>query len=191
MASDTVPTAQAADLRESVIVSNPFIGTIRLVGFNFAPVGWSLCQGQSLAIAENAALFALLGTYFGGDGQHTFNLPDLRGRVAIGQGQGPGLSSYVQGQASGYESVALNTQQTPAHTHTMLASANVTAPNPGPGLALGTPASAVKMYGTDTPTALASVSIGPFGSSAAHENRQPFLALNYIIALTGIFPSQN
>ncbi len=96
-----------------------------------------------------------------------------------------------RGQTGGQESVALNTQQTPAHTHTMLASANVTAPNPGPGLALGTPASAVKMYGTNTPTALASASIGPFGSSAAHENRQPFLALNYIIALTGIFPSQN
>jgi microcystin-dependent protein len=172
-------------------MSNPFLGTIRLVGFNFAPVDWALCQGQSLSIAQNTALFSLLGTYFGGDGVQTFNLPDLRGRVAVGQGQGPGLSNYSQGQAAGGETVTLTAGQAPAHSHTLMAAANVTAPNPGPSLALGTPAAAVRLYGANSPTALGPASIGPFGSGGAHENRQPYLALNYIIALTGIFPSRS
>ena len=172
-------------------MSNAFLGTIRLVGFNFAPVGWALCQGQSLSIAQNTALFSLLGTFFGGDGQQNFNLPDLRSRVAIGQGQGPGLSPYVQGQTGGVETVALTGAQAPTHTHTMMAAANVTISNPGPNLVLGTPATAVKLYGSGAPTSLAPRSIGPFGSGNPHENRQPYLGLNYIIALTGIFPSRS
>ncbi|MGH7031962.1 MAG: phage tail protein [Stellaceae bacterium] len=87
-------------------MSDPFIGTVRLVGFNFAPVGWALCQGQTLPIQQNAALFSLIGTFFGGDGINDFALPDLRGRVAVGQGQGPGLSAYVQAQTGGAETVA-------------------------------------------------------------------------------------
>src|SRR5260370_36763810 len=158
-------------------MSDFFLGTIRLVAFNFAPVDWAFCQGQTLSIAANTALFSLIGTYFGGDGQQTFNLPDLRGRVAVGQGQGPGLSSYVQGQTGGEEGVALNIQQAPTHTHTMNAATNVTAPNPGPSLALGTPATAVRVYGTNSPTSLAPTSIGPSGAGGAHENRQPYLAL--------------
>jgi microcystin-dependent protein len=172
-------------------MSEPFLGTIRLVGFNFAPVNWALCQGQLLPISQNTALFSLIGTYFGGDGQQTFALPDLRGRVAVSQGQGPGLSSYTQGQAAGFETVTLNSAQVPAHTHTLMASTNATGYNPGPGLALGTPAAAVRVYGASAPTPLASASIGQFGSSLPHENRQPYLGLNYIIALAGIFPSQN
>ena len=172
-------------------MSDPFIGMIRLVGFNFAPVGWALCQGQSLPISQNTALFSLIGTTFGGDGVQTFNLPDLRSRVAVGQGQGQGLSPYVQGQIGGQEGVALTTQQAPAHTHTLMASGNVTTPNPGPTLALGTPAAAVRMYAAGSPTPLAPSSIGSFGGNASHENRQPFLALNFIIALQGIFPTQN
>ncbi|HUC12090.1 MAG TPA: tail fiber protein [Stellaceae bacterium] len=172
-------------------MSNYFLGTIRLVGFNFAPVDWTLCQGQALSISQNSALFALLGTYFGGDGVNTFNLPDLRGRIALGQGQGPGLSPYVMGQTGGQETVTLNAQQVPAHTHTLMAAATATTANPGPGLALGTPPTAVKIYGSASPTPLAPSSVGSFGSSAAHENRQPYLTLNYIIALQGIFPSQN
>lgn len=172
-------------------MSDFFLGTIRLVGFNFAPVYWALCRGQSLSIAQNTALFSLLGTYFGGDGVNTFNLPDLRGRVAVSQGQGPGLSNYSQGQTGGAEAVSLAASQAPAHTHTLMAASNVTAPNPGTGLALGSPATAVQLYGTNSPTALAPGSIGTFGSSAPHENRQPFLGLNYIIALTGIFPSRS
>ena len=172
-------------------MSDPFIGMIRLVGFNFAPIGWASCQGQSLPISQNTALFSLIGTTFGGDGVHTFNLPDLRSRVALGQGQGQGLSPYVQGQIGGQERVALTTQQAPAHTHTLMASGNVTTPNPGPTLALGTPGAAVRMYAAGSPTPLAPSSIGSFGGNASHENRQPFLALNFIIALQGIFPSQN
>jgi microcystin-dependent protein len=172
-------------------MSQAFIGNIRLVGFNFAPVGWALCQGQALSISVNTALFSLLGTNFGGDGQRTFNLPDLRGRVAVGQGQGPGLSSYTQGQAGGAESVVLNTSQSPMHTHTMMAAADVTAPNPGPTVVLGTPAAAVRIYGSNAPAPLAPGSISQFGSNGAHENRQPYLTLNYIIALTGIFPSRS
>ena len=172
-------------------MSDVFLGTIRLVGFNFAPVNWALCQGQTLSIAQNTALFSLLGTYFGGDGVQTFALPDLRGRVAIGQGQGPGLSNYAQGQSGGVETVTVSSAQAPTHTHTLMAAANVTASNPGPGLALGTPLAAVRLYGTGSPTALAPGSIGPFGAGGAHENRQPYLGLNYIIALAGIFPSQN
>jgi microcystin-dependent protein len=172
-------------------MSDFFLGTIRLVGFNFAPVDWALCQGQTLSIAQNPALFALIGTCFGGDGVQTFNLPDLRSRVALGQGQGPGLSNYLQGQAGGAEIVTLTVGQAPAHSHTLMAATNVTTPNPGPGVVLGTPATAVRLYGAASPTALASNSIGAFGGGAAHENRQPFLALNYIIALQGIFPTQN
>jgi microcystin-dependent protein len=172
-------------------MSDPFIATIRLVGFNFAPVGWALCQGQSLPISQNTALFSLIGTFFGGDGVNTFNLPDLRGRVAVSQGQGTGLSNYNQGQVGGAESVSLAASQAPTHTHTMMAASNVTTPNPGPSLALGSPATAVQLYGTSSPTALTSGSIGAFGSGAAHENRQPFLGLNYIIALAGIFPSRS
>jgi microcystin-dependent protein len=172
-------------------MSTPFLGTIRLVGFNFAPVGWALCQGQTLTISQNTALFSLLGTFFGGDGVQNFNLPDLRGRVAVGQGQGPGLSSYVQGQTGGVETVGLTGNQAPTHTHAMMAAGNVTTSNPGPSLVLGTPAAAVKLYGSGAATALAPGSVAPFGSGVAHENRQPYLALNYIIALTGIFPSRS
>jgi microcystin-dependent protein len=172
-------------------MSETFLGSIRLVGFNFAPVDWALCQGQLLPISQNTALFSLIGTNFGGDGVQTFALPDLRGRVAISQGQGPGLSNYAQGQAGGFETVTLNSAQVPAHTHTLMAATNATGSNPGPGLALGTPAAAVKMYGASAPTPLASASIGPFGSGTAHENRQPYLGLNYIIALAGIFPARS
>jgi microcystin-dependent protein len=172
-------------------MSQAFLGAIRLVGFNFAPVYWALCQGQLLPISQNSALFSLLGTYFGGDGVQTFALPDLRGRVTISQGQGPGLSNYAQGQSGGVETVTLNGAQAPTHGHTLMAAANVSAANPGPGVALGTPAAAVRMYGAGSPTALASGSVGPFGAGGAHENRQPYLGLNYIIALAGIFPSRN
>src|SRR5262245_2996958 len=107
-------------------MSQPYIGEIRMVGFNFAPLGWALCNGQLLAISQNTALFSLLGTTYGGNGQTTFALPDLRGRIPIHQGQGPGLSNRVLGEVGGQESVALTSQQMPAHTHALLAS-----PSPG------------------------------------------------------------
>ena len=129
-------------------MSQPFFGQVIAVGFNFAPVGWALCQGQLLSIAENSALFKLIGTQFGGDGQTTFGLPDLRGRAALGMGQGPGLQPYVLGQAGGVESVALTPSQFAGHTHALQAAATATTPTPGSGVVLGTPAAATPLYAT-------------------------------------------
>ncbi len=172
-------------------MASPFIGQILTVPYNFAPFGYAFCQGQLLPISQNTALFSLLGTYYGGDGRTTFALPNLQGRVAIGQGQGPGLSPVVLGEQSGTESVTLNQTQMPAHTHTVQSFAlrgNQT-----------TPAAAVwaRSASGDTPynaTAGASMSasaIGLAGGSQPHSNMMPYLVLNYAIALQGIFPSRS
>ena len=174
-------------------MSEPFIGQVIAVGFNFAPVGWALCQGQLLPINQNTALFSLLGTTYGGDGQSTFGLPDLRGRAALGMGQGSGLQPYVLGQPGGVESVTLTANQFASHTHALQAAATATTATPGSGVVLGTPAAATPTYaaaGTATQLVGSTVSPAP-GSNGPHENRQPSLAINYIIALFGIFPSQN
>jgi microcystin-dependent protein len=174
-------------------MSEPFIGQIIAVGFNFAPVGWALCNGQTLDISSNAALYALIGTTYGGNGVNNFNLPNLTGRVAINQGQGPGLSNYVLGQAAGNETVTLSSGQMPGHTHVVLGtSAAATSANPSNSSLLGSTASGVEVYAAPgNPVALAPTSIGPFpGGSQPHENRQPFQVINYIIALVGIYPSQ-
>lgn len=177
------------------------LGEIRLVGFNFAPVGWALCNGQLLPISENDALFSLLGTTYGGDGSNTFGLPNLSARVVPGTGPspGPGLSSYAAGQLGGAETVTLNTNQLPAHTHPLGAGTTVNATqaggqNPPPaGAYPGTSTS--ELYGPATGTdALAAGSVTgtslPAGGGLAHANVQPLLALNYIIALQGIYPSR-
>lgn len=174
-------------------MSEPFVGQVIAVGFNFAPVGWALCQGQLLPISQNAALFSLLGTTYGGDGQSTFGLPDLRGRAALGMGQGSGLQPYVLGQPGGVELVTLTANQFASHTHALQAAATATTATPGSGVVLGTPAAATPTYaaaGTATQLVGSTVSPAP-GSDGPHENRQPSLAINYIIALFGIFPSQN
>jgi microcystin-dependent protein len=174
-------------------MSQPFVGQIIAVGFNFAPVGWALCQGQLLPIDQNQALFSLLGTTFGGNGTTTFGLPDLRGRAALGMGQGPGLGSYVLGQAVGAESVALAGPQIGNHAHGLSAAATATTPTPSSSVVLGTPAAATPIYATGgvgaTLTAGA-VSTTP-GGGQPHENRQPSLTINYIISLFGVFPSRN
>ncbi|MFL6137941.1 MAG: phage tail protein [Frankiaceae bacterium] len=169
-------------------MTEPFIGEIRLFGFNFAPRGWATCSGQILSIAQNTALFSLLGTMYGGNGQTTFALPDLRGRVAISFGQGPGLSNYTQGEVSGSENVTLIPQQMPQHNHTVNAtSADASANKPG-----GAFPSAGGAYNTAPDgTTMAAQMIGMAGGSQPHENRQPYLVLNYCIALEGIFPSRN
>jgi microcystin-dependent protein len=174
-------------------MSEPFVGQVIAVGFNFAPVGWALCQGQLLPISQNAALFSLLGTTYGGDGQSTFGLPDLRGRVALGMGQGSGMQPYIQGQLGGVESVTLTANQFASHTHALQAAATATTPTPGSGVVLGTPAAATPIYATaGTPATLAGSAVSlAAGGNLAHENRQSSLAINYIIALEGIFPSQN
>lgn len=174
-------------------MANPFLGQIILFAGNYAPVGWAICDGSLQSIGNNEALFTVLGTTYGGDGQTTFALPDLRGRAPVhaGGGPGPGLSAYVNGQVGGSETVTLTAAQLPAHTHAVTISANnenATQSRPG-GNILGSFA----MY--DAPasadTTLGGVTSTGTGGNAPHENRQPFLVCNYIIATEGIFPSQS
>ena len=165
----------------------PFLGEIRLVPFNFAPRGWAICAGQLLPINQNQALFALLGTTYGGNGQTTFALPDLRGRVAIGAGQAAGGSSYPLGGTGGEEAVKLTTGELPGHAHAVHASsAAATTKNPSAAFPAGGGA-----YAPQRNVRMNPAMIGRTGRGEAHENRQPYLSLNYIIALQGIFPSQN
>ncbi|HEX4366214.1 MAG TPA: tail fiber protein [Rhodopila sp.] len=171
-----------------------FVGQVIAVGFNFAPVGWVLCNGQLLPISEYQVLYTLIGTTFGGNGQTTFAVPDLRGRSPLGQGTGPGLPTAVLGQAAGTESVTLNGQQIPAHPHPQMASSAVgTAAKPASTMVLANqPVAQTPMYGAVASTvSLAPASIGPAGGNQPHENRQPFNTVNYIISTVGIFPSQS
>lgn len=171
-------------------MAEPFIGQIIQAGFNFAPRGYAACDGQLLSIAQNTALFSLLGTQFGGDGRVTFGLPDLRGRVAIHQGQGPGLSNHVIGEASGQEAVTLISSEMPQHNHPVAAS-NASG-------ALGTPngnflaASSSNQTATYRPTSDGSTlnpqSIGLSGGNQPHNNMQPYLTFYFCIALQGVFP---
>ena len=173
-------------------MSDPFIGQIILVGFNFPPRGYARCEGQILSIAQNTALFSLLGTTYGGNGQTTFALPDLRGRAPIHFGQGPGLSNRSLGEVSGTESVTLTLNQMPTHNHLLNChSEDGNQGNPNPHV-LATSGAAPPPYSNQAPDAkMASTSIDPAGGSQPHDNMPPFLALNYCIALEGIFPSRN
>ena len=179
-------------------MSQPFIGQI--IGFagNFAPSGWALCNGQLLSISSNAALFSILGTSFGGNGTTTFALPDLRGRVPVHAGQGPGLSPYVLGESTGTENVTLTVGQMPAHSHLVNANAsNGTAPSPNGHLlaqAVDSTKKSVDVYSVAPASkllTLAAATIASAGGSLPHANIQPVLAINFIIALVGIFPSRN
>ena len=165
----------------------PFLGEIRLVPFNFAPRGWAICAGQVIPINQNQALFALLGTMYGGNGQTTFALPDLRGCVPIGAGQATGGSSYPLGATGGQETVNLTTRQLPAHAHAARAS-SAAAATKDPTTAFPAGGGA---YAAQRNVRMNASMIGRTGGGEAHENRQPYLALNYIIALQGIFPSQS
>ena len=168
-------------------MSSPFIGEIRLVGFSFAPVGWAKCDGAILAIAQNDALFALIGTTYGGDGQVTFALPDLRGRVPIHNGQGPGLSSYIIGQAAGTETVTLTANQLPGHTHFGAGAVGSGDTN----LSTGMPASGGPNLYASGQGAGTTIAGTQSGGSQPHENMAPFAVVNFVISLFGIFPSQN
>jgi microcystin-dependent protein len=171
-------------------MSNPYVGEIRIFGGNFAPAGWAFCRGQALPISENDVLFTLIGTTYGGDGQTTFNLPDLQGRVPLHKGQGPGLSAYTIGESGGAEQTTLTIQQLPVHSHAFVAStAGGTTTTPESNV----PASnnTAKIYLKDTPVGgLAATALTPSGGSQPHENRMPFLVINYIISLFGVFPTQ-
>jgi microcystin-dependent protein len=177
-------------------MSTPYIGEIRIFGFNRIPTGWQSCDGSLLSISEYETLYALLGTTYGGNGQTNFAVPDLRGRLPIHWGRGPGLSPYVCGQNAGTESVTLNTQQMPAHNHIMLA-ANVTATSlpPGPTLLPGAVTGGDTLYITDltgaTPVPLAANELAASGSTLPHDNLMPTLTLSICISLFGVFPSQN
>jgi microcystin-dependent protein len=178
-------------------MSEPFIGQIMIFGGNFAPQGWAFCNGQLLSISQNTALFSLLGTTYGGNGTTTFALPDLRGRAAVGFGQGPGLSNYDLGESTGSETVTLTAGQMPAHSHLVAANdapANVQSPS-GADLAQSVDSGRqpVNTYSTPpmtTPVTLDPATVQPSGGSQPHANIQPVLAMNYIIALQGIFPSR-
>jgi microcystin-dependent protein len=176
-------------------MSQPYIGEIRMFGFGRTPNGWQACNGALLAISEYDALFALIGTTYGGDGQTTFAVPDLRGRLPIHQGTGPGLSNYVIGQMSGTESVTLIQTQMPAHTHTAVATtAASTATTPGTGLLPGTVSGDTFYVNTITGNTAAAMSpqmLTLAGGSQPHENCMPTLTVQYCIATFGIFPSQS
>jgi microcystin-dependent protein len=165
----------------------PYIGEIRLVAFSFAPRGWAICSGQLLPINQNQALFALLGTTYGGDGRTTFALPDLRGRIPLGAGQPPAGSTYPLGAAGGEETVKLTTRQLPGHAHAVHASSAAgTTKNPTTAYPAGGGA-----YAADKNVRMKAAMIGRTGGGEEHENRPPYLSLNYVIALQGIFPAQS
>ena len=174
-------------------MAEPFLGQILLFGGQFEIRGWAFCDGRLLSIAENSALFALLGTTYGGDGVSTFALPDLRGRAPLHYGptQGPGLSPYVEGQVGGSETVTLTQQELPAHNHAVSVGASNGAPSSsrpiGSIYASGTMYDAAANAGGS----LGAVTVANEGSNGAHNNMEPYLAINYIIALEGIFPSRN
>ncbi|TXE06932.1 phage tail protein [Algoriphagus aquimarinus] len=180
---------------------DPFLGQITLVGFNFAPRGWAFCSGQLLPIAQNTALFSLLGTTYGGDGRTTFALPDLRGRCAIGMGNGPGLTDRRQGDTLGQETVTLTQSEMPSHTHGLLGnSTNGTSNDPaGKALSKNTvtlergsdpiPANGFIASAANAPMHASSIAVA--GGNLAHNNMQPSLVMNYVIATVGVFPSRN
>jgi microcystin-dependent protein len=172
-------------------MSDPYIGEIRLFGGSFEPAGWAFCDGRLLPIAENDVLFNLIGTTYGGDGQETFALPDLRGRVPIHYGQGPGLSNnYVLAELGGVESVTLTTQQIPIHNHPVGAANGATGTTPAGAVPAAVTAGARYYSGTPSATAPMTPS-GVSGGNQPHENMAPFLCVSFIICLFGgTFPSQ-
>ncbi|MCC3156312.1 tail fiber protein [Hymenobacter sp. 15J16-1T3B] len=178
-------------------MDEPYIGEIRPISSNYAPRGWAFCNGQLLAINQNQALFSLLGTTFGGNGVNTFGLPDLRSRVPVGTGQLPGGSTYTQGQVAGTESVALQVNQIPGHVHTFTGTLQTSADLEDPLPVGNFPAKGAAAQYSSGP-ADASMLPGPVagntgltGNGQGHENRQPVLGINYVIALTGVYPSRS
>jgi microcystin-dependent protein len=184
---------------EGAAIESPFIGTIAAFGFQFAPRDWAQCNGQLLSISQNIALFSLLGTTYGGNGQTTFALPDLQGRVAIHQGQGPGLTPRTIGERAGAEQVTLASTQMPAHAHAVssvlpVAATAGTTPDPTANI-LAAPASSIPHFAAPAAATGSSAALtgtaAVVGGSQPHSIMPPFLTLNFCIAIAGIFPSQN
>ena len=171
-------------------MSSPYIGEIRMFGGNFAPVGWAFCNGATIPISQNETLFNLIGTTYGGDGQNTFDLPDLQGRLPIHMGQGPGISqNYVQGESAGVESVTLTTQQIPQHNHAFVAS-QVDATAAGPvGALFATAVQAKLFYAGTVDSAFGNQTVQSVGGNQPHENIMPTLCVSFILSLFGIYPT--
>lgn len=192
----SLPVLLSPNIATASCNSDSFIGSICMVGFNFCPRGFAAAEGQLMSIASNNALFSLLGTMYGGDGRTTFALPDLRGRVPVGVGQGPGLSSYTQGRKSGTETVTLTKFQIPSHSHTATLnaeSAGGTTEIPAGNKLSNSRRSAIysaDIATADTPLASNSIIVSNTGGNQAHENRPPSLAIKYCIATQGIYPSR-
>ncbi len=176
-------------------MAQPYVGEIRMFAGNFPPNGWMFCEGQTLPISENDVLFQLIGTTYGGDGQETFNLPNLASRVPVHMGTGPDGTTYQIGEVAGTEQETLTTQQIPVHNHALVSASTgqVQSPN-GAMLADATSTQAgLRIYNVNLPpnTPIWNQSLIPIGGSQPHENTQPFLVINFIISLFGVFPSQN
>ncbi len=175
---------------ESLRALEPYLGEITMFAGNFAPRGWAFCDGQLLAISQNSALFSLLGTIYGGDGRTTFALPDLRGRVPVHAGRGPGLSDYRQGQKGGNETQTLAVRQLPAHNHAIFANENVSNTKNPEGAMLANPDAPMKLY-SDQIGQLNMRPTGNTGGNQAVDIRQPYATVRYIIAVVGTYPSRN
>jgi microcystin-dependent protein len=174
-------------------MSEPFIAEIRIFAGNFAPRGWAFCNGQLLPVSQNTALFSLIGTTYGGDGRTTTALPNLQGRAPMHPGRGPGLTARRLGERGGVESVTLSEAQMPNHNHSFQAASAPSNSNTPGGAALANPAvQAVRIYGNAANlVAMAGNAIGNAGGSQQHNNLQPFLTMNFIIALVGLYPSRS
>jgi microcystin-dependent protein len=186
-------------------MAEPFLGQVEIYAFDFPPKGWATCSGQLLPINQNQALFSLLGTTYGGNGQTTFGLPDLRGRMAIGWGQGQGLSNYNLGQVGGEEAHTLIQNEMASHNHNLMVNSTTAATNntdvPSTSVVLGQTTGkqtgvanpfALNLYTSGSPSgALATQSIGLGGGNQPHPNIMPYLTLSFCIALVGVFPSRN
>jgi microcystin-dependent protein len=164
-------------------MAQPYVGEIRMFAGNFAPAGWMFCEGQLLPISENETLFQLIGTTYGGDGESTFALPNMRGRIPVHQGQG-----FQLAETAGVEEVTLTTQQIPVHTHQLIASTSI-ANTQTPGGNLAAAGSGQIYTSSDSPIGMSPQSVAPAGGSQPHENFQPYLCIDFIISLFGIFPS--
>ena len=165
-------------------MAQPYIGEIRIFAGNFAPAGWLFCEGQQLPISENETLFQLIGTTYGGDGEETFNLPDLRGRIPIHMGNG-----FILAETGGVEEVTLTQQQIPVHTHPLIATQAIGNQNSPSGSVVAQTAGGLQPYFEADPNAPMAPSVGPAGGSQPHTNLQPYLCVDFIISLFGIFPS--
>lgn len=180
-----------SDSNSNRMVFEPLLGSIMLFAGNFAPRGWAFCNGQLLAISTNTALFSLLGTQYGGDGRTTFGLPDLRGRVPIGPGQGPGLSSYQIGQKIGSEQTVLTTANLPSHSHSLNGSSTPGTSSSPNGNVPAVNRDGILHYGTQADASMSSASIANTGGNQPINNIQPVLGMHYCIALQGVFPSRS